>query len=149
VQGSPFYPQHQIAEIVDRAVAEGDAERALQWARGLKQVTLDRALALTVVLGREGDERYLAGAHRFPVRFIVEIRPSLLNLKKGGRRPRRGRPRRLHAGAAREGAETALEGVLSAVDALALVGTLMRHAATGGDEKTRSRNPCPSHRQGG
>jgi hypothetical protein len=81
VPGSP-YPQHQIAEIVDRAIAEGDAERALHWARGLKQVSLDRALALTLVLGRGDDRRYLPGAHRFLVRFIVEARPSLLNLKK-------------------------------------------------------------------
>jgi hypothetical protein len=81
VPGSP-YPQHQIAEIVDRAIAEGDPERALQWARGLKRVTLDRALALTVALGHQGDGRYLAAAHRFLVRFILEVRPSLLNLKK-------------------------------------------------------------------
>jgi len=81
VPGSP-YPQHQIAEIVDRAIAEGDPERALQWARGLKQVGLDRALALTVVLGRNDDGRYLVAAQRFLVRFILEARPSLLNLKK-------------------------------------------------------------------
>lgn len=79
--GSP-YPQHQIAEIFDRAIAEGDPERALQWARGLKQVGLDRALALTVVLGRQDDGRYLAAAQRFLVRFIFEARRSLLNLKK-------------------------------------------------------------------
>jgi hypothetical protein len=81
VPGSPF-PQRQIAEIVDRALADGDAERALQWARGLKKVTLHRALALTLALGRAADERFLAAAHRFLVRFILEVRPSLLNLKK-------------------------------------------------------------------
>jgi hypothetical protein len=48
----------------------------------LKQVSLDRALALTLALGRADDERYLAAAHRFLVRFIVEVRPTLLNLKK-------------------------------------------------------------------
>jgi hypothetical protein len=81
IPGSP-YPQDQIVEIVDRALAEGDAERALKWARGLKQVSLDRALALTVALGRNDDQRYVGAAHRFLVRFILECRPSLLNLKK-------------------------------------------------------------------
>jgi hypothetical protein len=81
VPGSP-YPQDQIAEIVDRALAEGDAERALRWARGLKQIDLARALAMTLALGRSDDERYVLAAHRFLVRFIVEVRPSLLNLKK-------------------------------------------------------------------
>jgi hypothetical protein len=81
IPGSP-YPQDQIAEIVDRALAEGDAERALKWARELKQVSLDRALALTVTLGRNDDRRYVGAAHRFLVRFILECRPSLLNLKK-------------------------------------------------------------------
>jgi hypothetical protein len=107
VPGSP-YPQHQIGEIVDRAIAEGDPERALQWARELKEIGLDRALALTVVLGREGDGRYVAAAHRFLVRFIVEARPSLLNLKKVvDALDVVGRVRQLPE--VQEGAETALE----------------------------------------
>jgi hypothetical protein len=81
VPGSP-YPQSQIAEIVDRAIADGDVERALHWARELKEVGLDRALALTLALGRGNDERYRRAASRFLVRFITEVEPSLLNLKK-------------------------------------------------------------------
>jgi hypothetical protein len=81
VPGSP-YPQTQIAAIVDRALAEGDAERALHWSRALEEVTLDRALALTLALGRAGDERYPRAASRFLVRFIVEAQPRLLALRK-------------------------------------------------------------------
>jgi hypothetical protein len=107
VPGSP-YPQHQIAEIVDRAIADGDHERALKWARDLKQITLDRALALTVVLGRQDDRRYEAAAHRFLVRFILEARPSLLNLKRVvDALDVVGRVRQMPE--LREGAETALE----------------------------------------
>jgi hypothetical protein len=107
IPGSP-YPQDQIAEIVDRAIAEGDAERALKWVRELRQVSLDRALALTVALGRNDDGRYLAAAHRFLVRFIVECRPSLLNLKKVvDALDVVGRVRQMPE--LREGAETALE----------------------------------------
>jgi predicted MPP superfamily phosphohydrolase len=36
VPGSP-YPQPEIGKIIDRAVAEGDADRALRWAQELKQ----------------------------------------------------------------------------------------------------------------
>ena len=79
--GSP-YPQPQIAEIVDRAIADGDVERALRWARELKEVPLDRALALTLALGRTGDRRYARAASRFLVRLLTEVEPSLLNLKK-------------------------------------------------------------------
>jgi hypothetical protein len=107
IPGSP-YPQDQIAEIVDRALAEGDAERALKWARGLKQVSLDRALALTVTLGRSDDQRYVAAAHRFLLRFIAEVSPSLLNLKKVvDALDVLGRVRQMPE--LREGAETALE----------------------------------------
>lgn len=79
--GSP-YPQTEIGKIVDRAVAEGDADRAIRWAQELKQVGLDRALALTLVLGRQDDARYPRAAARFLLRLIAEVEPSLLNLKK-------------------------------------------------------------------
>jgi hypothetical protein len=81
VPGSP-YPSHLVAEIVDPAIAAGDADRALKWARELEQVSLDRALALTLVLGRSDDDRYLPAANRFLVRFIAEVHPSLFNLHK-------------------------------------------------------------------
>jgi hypothetical protein len=81
VPGSP-YPQSEIGKIVDRAVAEGDADRALRWAQELKQVDLHRALALTLVLGRQDDVRYPRAASRFLLRLITAVEPSLLNLKK-------------------------------------------------------------------
>jgi hypothetical protein len=81
VQGSP-YPQPEIRKIVDRAIAEGDTDRALRWAQELKQVGLHRALALTVLLGRQDDRRYLRAASRFLLRLIADVEPSLLDLKK-------------------------------------------------------------------
>jgi hypothetical protein len=81
VPGSP-YPQRQICDNLDRAIAEGRVEDAWAWARGLRQVGLDQALALTVLLGRSGDGRYLRASHRFLARLIVEAEPSLLDLKK-------------------------------------------------------------------
>jgi hypothetical protein len=51
-------------------------------AQELKQVGLHRALALTLVLGRQNDARYLRAASRFILRLITEVEPSLLNLKK-------------------------------------------------------------------
>jgi hypothetical protein len=80
VVGSPF-PQQQIRDNLDRAIAEGRVEDAWSWARSLRQVGLDQALALTVLLGRSDDGRYRRAAHRFLIRFIVEAEPSLLNLK--------------------------------------------------------------------
>lgn len=79
--GSPF-PQQQIRDNLDRAIAEGRVQDAWGWARGLRQVGLDQALALTVLLGRSGDGRYLRASHRFLGRFIIEVEPSLLDLKK-------------------------------------------------------------------
>jgi hypothetical protein len=81
VPGSP-YPQSEIGKIVDRALAEGDADRALRWAQALEQVGLHRALALTLLLGRQDDSRYLRAASRFLLRLIADVEPSLLNLKK-------------------------------------------------------------------
>jgi hypothetical protein len=81
VPGSP-YPQSEIRKLVDRSIVEGDPDRALRWAQELKQVGLDRALAITLLLGRQDDRRYLRAASRFLVRLITEVEPSLLNLKK-------------------------------------------------------------------
>jgi hypothetical protein len=50
--------------------------------QGPKQIGLDRALALTVLLGRQDNTRYLRAASRFLVRLIGDVEPSLLNLKK-------------------------------------------------------------------
>lgn len=79
--GSP-YPQSEIGKILDRAIAEGDSDRALRWAQELKQVGLHRALALTLILGRQDDARYPRAASRFLLRLIAEVEPSLLDLKK-------------------------------------------------------------------
>jgi hypothetical protein len=81
VPGSP-YPQSEIRKLVDRSIIEGDPDRALRWAQELKQVGLDRALAITLLLGRQDDGRYLRAASRFLVRLITDVEPSLLNLKK-------------------------------------------------------------------
>jgi hypothetical protein len=81
VPGSP-YPQSEIRKIVDRAIQQQEVESALSWAKELKRVGLDQALALTLLLGREDDPRYPRAALRFLVRFIGEVEPKLLTLKK-------------------------------------------------------------------
>jgi hypothetical protein len=80
VPGSPF-PQPKIGEIVDRAW-RGRRRSRLRWAQELKQVGLHRALALTLLLGRQDDRRYLRAASRFLLRLIADVEPSPLNLKK-------------------------------------------------------------------
>jgi hypothetical protein len=81
VPGSP-YPQAEIRKIVDRAIQQQELESALRWARELKQVGLDQALSLTLLLGREEDPRYPRAALRFLIRFTQEVEPKLLQLKK-------------------------------------------------------------------
>ena len=79
--GSP-YPQSEIRKIVDRAIQQQEVDYAIGWAKELKAIGLDQALALTLLLAREEDPRYPRAALRFLVRFIREVEPKLLNLKK-------------------------------------------------------------------
>jgi hypothetical protein len=51
-------------------------------AGGLEEMDLHRALALTTLLARQGDRRYLACARRFLARFVVEAAPTLGQVKK-------------------------------------------------------------------
>jgi hypothetical protein len=80
VPGTPF-SQHQLG-IFDRAVRESNVGTAWSVAGGLGRVELHRALALTVLLGRKGDERYPASARRFLARFTEEAGPTLAQIKK-------------------------------------------------------------------
>jgi hypothetical protein len=75
-------PPQPIRDNLERAIAEGRAEDAWAWALALRQVGLDQAPALTVLLGRSGDRRHLRAFHRFLVRLIEEAEPSLLSLRK-------------------------------------------------------------------
>jgi hypothetical protein len=81
VPGTP-YSQRHLREIFDRAIRDADARMAWSAARGLKTVELDRALALTTLLGREGDPRYLHSARRFLCRFLAEAGPTLGQVRK-------------------------------------------------------------------
>lgn len=47
-----------------------------------RQVFLDQALRLTLLLGREQSEDYEAAARRFLVRFLKEVKPTLEQAKK-------------------------------------------------------------------
>ncbi|MFT3866772.1 MAG: hypothetical protein QM729_21125 [Solirubrobacterales bacterium] len=79
--GSP-YPQAEIRKILDRAIQQQETESALSWAKGLKKVGLDQALDITLLLAHDDDPRYPKAARRFLARFIVEVEPKLLQLKK-------------------------------------------------------------------
>jgi hypothetical protein len=81
VPGTP-YSQRQLREIFDRAVRESNLRMAWSVAGGLKQVELYRALALTLLLARDGDPRYEDCARRFLARFAQEARPTLGQVKK-------------------------------------------------------------------
>jgi hypothetical protein len=75
-------PANRDTENVERAIRQQELEAALRWARELKQVGLDQVLSLTLLLGREEDPRYPRAALRFLVRFVGEVEPKLLQLKK-------------------------------------------------------------------
>ena len=79
--GAPF-TQWQIREQLDRAIGEGDIDAAWGFAKRLDPVPIDRALALTVLLGRRSDPRFEAAALRFVERFCAEAKPSLEAISK-------------------------------------------------------------------
>lgn len=81
VPGTP-YSQHHLHQIFDRAIQESELDRAWRAATHLERVDLHRALALTMLLGREGDARYQECARRFLSRFVAEARPALGQVKK-------------------------------------------------------------------
>jgi hypothetical protein len=81
VPGTP-YSQRQLREIFDRAVRESNVAMAWNVAGGIGRVELHRALALTLLLGRQGDRRYPASARRFLARFAEEAEPTLAQVRK-------------------------------------------------------------------
>jgi hypothetical protein len=81
VPGTP-YSQHQLREILDRAIRESNLPLAWSAAGGLREVELHRALALTLLLAREGDPRYEDCARKFVARFALEARPTLGQVKR-------------------------------------------------------------------
>ena len=54
--GTP-YSQRHLREIFDRAIRESNLRMTWGVAGSLKQVELHRALALTLLLARDGDSR--------------------------------------------------------------------------------------------
>lgn len=102
--GSPF----NHAQIFDTAIKERKLDLAWRSAASMKVVSLDRALALVLLLGAEADDRYEGSARRFLIRFIGEAAPTLQQVMKVADaldcyRTRRGPP------ALHDGAEDALE----------------------------------------
>jgi hypothetical protein len=81
VPGTP-YSQRHLRQIFDRAIDESNLPMAWNAAGGLDEVDLHRALALTTLLARRGDRRYLGCARRFLCRFIDEVRPTLGQIGK-------------------------------------------------------------------
>jgi hypothetical protein len=104
VVGSPFNHAH----LFDTAIKDGKLDLAWRSAVAMEAVSLDRALALTLLLGSNGDERYPDAAGRFLVRFIDEAGADLRQVSKIADaldcfRNRRGPP------ILKDGAEEALE----------------------------------------
>jgi hypothetical protein len=70
--GTPYSRDHLLG-IIDRALAEGDADFALRTARNVDPpIELDRALRLTLALAKRPHPRYDAAARRFVARFADE-----------------------------------------------------------------------------
>jgi hypothetical protein len=67
--GTPYSRDHLLG-IIDRALAEGDADFALRTARNVDPpIELDRALRLTLALAKRPHPQYDAAARRFVARF--------------------------------------------------------------------------------
>ena len=64
-----------------RACERGNVLLALTTARGLGQLSLEDALALTEVLARAGDVRFETAAVRFLGRFAYERKPTLTGMR--------------------------------------------------------------------
>lgn len=79
--GSPA-TQRQLRDRFDQAIEETDVDRAWQLAADLDFVSIDRALALTMLLGQRADPRFEAAAVRFVGRFAVELKPTLAQISK-------------------------------------------------------------------
>jgi hypothetical protein len=104
VPGSPF----NHAQIFDTAIKERKLDLAWRSAVSMEAVSLERALALVLLLGAEADDRNEGSARRFLIRFLDEIGPTLQQVMKVADaldcfRTRRGPP------ALRDGAQEALE----------------------------------------
>lgn len=65
-----------------RALRDRDAERALCCASQARELPLDRALLLTLLLADQAHPRYQAAARRFLVRFTLECETSLIHVKR-------------------------------------------------------------------
>ncbi len=69
-------------ERFDGAISARDLERAWSLAREISDLPLDRALALIILAGEEGDTRYEPATRRFMVRVLEEIEPPNLQTKR-------------------------------------------------------------------
>jgi hypothetical protein len=65
-----------------KALRDRDAERALRCASQVRELPLDRALLLTLLLADQAHPRYPAAARRFLVRFALECETSLIHVKR-------------------------------------------------------------------
>ncbi len=79
--GTPFRP-FEVRGIFDNAIREKNLSLAWTSATSMEPVSLNRALALTLLLGSNGDERYPGAAGRFLIRFIDEAGADLRQVSK-------------------------------------------------------------------
>jgi hypothetical protein len=76
------FRQGEIRSSFDRAIRDEDLPGAWSAAGQLREVELDRALGLTILLGRKGDERFRRTALCFIARLALEAGPTLEQVKK-------------------------------------------------------------------
>jgi hypothetical protein len=78
VAGSPFNHTQRF----DQGIRECKVELAWMSAKQIADLSLDRALSLTLLLADQRDERYERAAARFLARFVSEARPTLQQASK-------------------------------------------------------------------
>jgi hypothetical protein len=71
----------ELRSRFDRAIRDEDLPGAWSAAGKLREVELDRALGLTLLLGRKGDLRFRRTALRFIARLALEAQPTLEQVK--------------------------------------------------------------------
>jgi hypothetical protein len=81
VRAGLTYPPSEIHKIVDRAVPEGDADRALRWA-GVEEGQPRSSTGIDPPPRPAGRQAILARGLLILMCLITDVEPSLLNLKE-------------------------------------------------------------------